>query len=168
MTAHGAPQIRLLADHPALIPAVGLLRWHEWGEGAVWDHDPGRAELAWWVGVTARESGRAGLPVTFVAIDGAGAAIGAVGLGEFDPEERRDRSPWVLGMIVQPELQGCGIGRLLLDALGTWAGEHGYQRLWVATGDPAVGFYQACGWILTETFDRPVETVNVLTAGTGS
>jgi GNAT superfamily N-acetyltransferase len=152
-------RIELLADHPDLIGAVGELRWQEWALV-----DPDRPELAAWVDVTARESGRAGLPVTFVAIDEAGAAAGAVGLGQFDPDERRDRSPWVLGMIVRSESRGRGVGRLLLDALRAWASERRYERLWVATGDPAVSFYQACGWTAAETFERPGGTVTVLTA----
>jgi GNAT superfamily N-acetyltransferase len=151
-------QIGLLADHRDLIPAVGHFRWQEWGQCP-----PERAELSWWVDVTARESGRDNLPVSFVAIDAGGHAAGAVGLGEFDPAERRDRSPWVLGMIVRSDLRGGGIGRALLKVLRRWAAEHGHQRLWVATGDLAVGFYQACGWSLAETFDRPGENVNVLT-----
>lgn len=150
-------QIGLLADHPDLIPAVGQLRWQEWG------HDPEPTELEWWVDVTARESGRLDLPVTLVAIDRAGSAAGAVGLGRFEPDERRDRSPWAMGMIVRPELRGAGIGRLLLAALRVLAAEHDYERLWVATEDMAVGFYQACGWTLVETFDRSGETVHVLT-----
>jgi GNAT superfamily N-acetyltransferase len=136
---------------------VGQVRWLEWGR------DPEPVELSWWVDVTARESGRDDLPVTFVAIDAGGDGVGAVGVGQFDPGERRDRSPWILGMIVRSDLRGRGIGRLLLEVLGTWAAEHGYQRMWVATGDPAVGFYQACGWSLVETFERRSEKVNVLT-----
>lgn len=31
------------------------------------------------------------------------------------------------------------------------------------SGDPAVGFYQACGWTIAETFDRLGEKVTVLT-----
>ncbi|HUA40070.1 MAG TPA: GNAT family N-acetyltransferase [Streptosporangiaceae bacterium] len=150
-------RIELLVDHPELIPAVGKLRWQDWG------HEPEPTELSWWVDVTASESGRTDLPVTFVAIDAAGSAMGAVGLGEFEPDERRDRSPWVMGMIVQPELRGRGLGRLLLGTLCAWTADHGYDRLWVATGDYAVGFYQACGWTVAETFDRPGETVIVLT-----
>ena len=150
-------QIALLADHPDLIPAVGHLRWQDWG------HEPEPTELSWWVDVTARESGRTDLPVTFVAIDAAGSAAGAVGLGRFEPPERRDRSPWVMGMIVRPELRGRGIGRLLLDALCARVADDGYERLWVATGDYAVGFYQACGWTVAERFRRPHEEVIVLT-----
>ena len=86
-----------------------------------------------------------------------------MGLDRFEPPERRDRSPWVMGMIVRPELRGRGIGRMLLDALRTRVADDGGERLWVATGDYAVGFYQACGWTVVETFDRPHEEVIVLT-----
>jgi GNAT superfamily N-acetyltransferase len=136
--------IVLLADRPDLMPAVGEMRWREW-----WRHS-GREQRSWWVDVTRRESGRDALPITFVAIDALGEAIGAVGLGEFDLEERRDRSPWVLGMVVRPDRRGSGIGRALLAALASFAAGRGAERVWVATGGPAVPFYERCGWRVEE------------------
>jgi GNAT superfamily N-acetyltransferase len=100
--------------------------------------------------------------MTWVASDQSG-ALGAVGLGLFDIEERRDRSPWLLGMIVRPDRRGSGIGRLLLMHLERWAYRQGYQQLWVATGGAAVGFYQRCGWWICETVDRDFEPATVLT-----
>ena len=140
--------VQLLADRPELVAAVGKIRWAEWG------HPPEPKHLSWWVDVTGREAGREGLPVTFVAVDGSGAAVGAVGLGEFDIEERRDRSPWVLGMVVRRDSRGRGVGRLLLSELERHATASGYSTVWVATGDPAVGFYRRCGW-------QPVETLRL-------
>jgi GNAT superfamily N-acetyltransferase len=148
--------IALLADHERLIPVIGTLRWREWG------HPPEPVDLAWWVDVTAREAGRHDLPVTWVAFDGQGNGLGAVGLGEFDPEERRDRSPWVLGMIVQPDCRGRGIGRQLLSHLEAWAAKRGYTQVWVATGGPAVGFYQACGWEVSEAVETAMEDTMVV------
>ncbi|MGN6673823.1 MAG: GNAT family N-acetyltransferase, partial [Thermomicrobiales bacterium] len=117
-----------------------------------------------WVEAVAREAGRDRLPISWVALDARGDALGRVGLGEFDIEERQDRSPWVLGMIVRPDRRGLGIGRLLLTQLEAWAGSHGYQQVWVATGDQAIDFYQQCGWTLHETVERPAgETALVLT-----
>ena len=60
---------------------------------------------------TVREAGRIGrpLPIAWVANDQSG-GLGAVGLGRFDIEERRDRPPWLLGMIVQrglPAVVSC-------------------------------------------------------------
>jgi|SRR5687767_4466218 len=149
--------IGLLADHPGMIPAVGEMRWREWG------HAPEPESLEWWVDVTAKEAGREELPVTWVAIDEGGQAAGAVGLGVFDIEERRDRSPWVLGMIVDPEQRGKGTGSKLMSALEAWAARHGYSRLWVATGGRAVDFYRKCGWELVESFERVSgESITVL------
>jgi GNAT superfamily N-acetyltransferase len=150
--------IGLLADHQHLIPAVGEMRWREWG------HAPEPESLEWWVDVTAKEAGRDELPVTWVAMDESGQALGAVGLGEFDIEERRDRSPWVLGMIVDPAQRNQGTGSKLMSALETWAAQHGYSRLWVATGGRAVDFYRKCGWELVESFERASgEQVSILT-----
>ena len=140
--------IGLLADHPQLIPAVGELRWREWGR------PPEPESLDWWVDVTAREAGREALPVTWVAFEADGSVLGAVGLGEFDIEERRDRSPWVLGMVVDPAQRNRGTGGRLMRALEGWAARQGYSRLWVATGGRAVNFYRKCGWEVTESFVR--------------
>ena len=114
----GPATIQLLADNARLIAAIGALRWREWGRA------PEPERLGWWVEVTAREAGRDGLPITWVAIDEHGGALGAVGLGAFDLAERRDRSPWVLGMIVRPDRRGTGVGRLLLAQLEAWAADH--------------------------------------------
>lgn len=158
-TSPGPVTVQLLADNEQLIGAIGELRWREWG------HVPERADLAWWIDVTAREAGRDRLPITWVALDErGGGALGAVGLGEFDIAERRDRSPWVLGMIVRPDRRGTGIGRLLMAQLEAWAGSHGHKQVWVATGGQASDFYRRCGWELSETIERATgEAVSVLT-----
>ena len=98
--ADAAISIHLLADLPHLIEPVGRIRWRQWGQ------PPEPVDPAWWIETTAREAGRDDLPITFVAVDGPGRAVGAAGLGEFDLAEMRDRSPWVLGMVVQPDCRG--------------------------------------------------------------
>lgn len=149
--------VGFLADHAHLIPAVGHMRWREWG------HAPEEEDLAWWVDVTAREAGRDALPVTWVALDDGGDAVGAVGLAEYDIEERRDRSPWLIGMIVREDVRGRGIGGRLVAELEAWAQSQGHARSWVATGR-AVGFYQTCGWEASETLERATgEVTTVLT-----
>jgi predicted N-acetyltransferase YhbS len=129
----------LLADRPELIDAVGRLRWREWG------HPPEPEDPAYWLENARREAGRDGLPFTLVAVDPAGAAVGVVGLGEFDLDDLRDRSPWVLGMLVEPAWRGRGIGRMLMSELESRAAALGYQQIWVATED-AEDFYRRCGW----------------------
>lgn len=149
--------IELLADHRDLIEPVGTMRWKEWG------HPPEPTDRSFWIDVTAEEAGRDGLPITWVAMDGAHTALGAVALGEFDIEERRDVSPWVMGMIVHPNHRQLGIGRMLLATLEGWATTHGYQQIWVGTGQ-AQPFYEKCGWQPMESFAREDEVLmNVLT-----
>jgi GNAT superfamily N-acetyltransferase len=155
-TLPGPVRIELLADNNALTAAIGAMRWREWG------HAPEPEDLAWWVDVTAREAGRDRPPITWVAIGENGDALGAVGLGAFDLEERRDRSPWVLGMIVRPDYRGMGIGRRLLTHLEAWARGQGYTQAWVATGGPAITFYRKCGWEVAEIVARPSGDATIL------
>jgi GNAT superfamily N-acetyltransferase len=143
----GRFSVALLADRIHLVSAVAEIRWKEWG------HPPEPQAFSWWVDAARREAGHEELPVTFVAADKAGEVAGAVGLGQFDIQERRDRSPWLLGMIVRQDCRGMGVGRLLLTHLEAWAARRDYGRIWVATGR-AVDFYRACGWQVTETLQR--------------
>jgi GNAT superfamily N-acetyltransferase len=140
-------RIESLADHPELFEQVGVLRWKEWAYGA--------ADATGFVEVTVREAGRGSqLPVTLVAIDVAGRAVGAAGLGSADDElsdaERAGRTPWILGMVVAAESRKLGIGRQLLDNLQDLAVSLGHPRTWVATGREAAGFYQRCGWVAAQ------------------
>lgn len=140
-------RVESLADHPELLEQVGLLRWKEWAYGS---QDPTP-----FIEVTAREAGLRGqLPMTLVAIDAAGDAAGVVALGPIDDElsatERGGRTPWILGMVVRAESRKLGIGRQLLENLQHLAASLGHPRIWVATGDRAVGFYRRCGWVAVE------------------
>jgi len=140
------PEIGLLADHPGLVREIGVLRWREWG------YDEPSPEA--WIEITRRETGRDDLPVTLVAIDGEGRALGAVALGDADDAlteaERAGRTPWLLGMVVRDQARLRGIGRLLVAALENLALRRGSDQVWVVTGDRAVDFYRACDWVAAE------------------
>lgn len=105
--------------------------------------------------ISAEEAGYDRLPVTWVAVDAHGQAVGAIGLAEFDLEEAHDRSPWVVGVIVAAHQRSTGIGSQLMATLEEFARFRGYSQLWVATGGRAVHFYQKCGWKLIEIIERP-------------
>jgi GNAT superfamily N-acetyltransferase len=85
-----------------------------------------------------------------VAVDGEGAAVGALGLGDEDAVERGGRTPWLLGVVVRADRRGSGIGRAMLSHVERFAADLGHARLWVATGGPAIAFYERCGWRVTE------------------
>jgi GNAT superfamily N-acetyltransferase len=143
----------LLADQPELIAEVGILRWR--ASGAVGTPGP-------WIEATARDAGRDGLPLTLVAMDLEGHAIGAVTLGltgdsagsrasgSAGPDDCRERSPWVVRMVVREGERRCGVGRLMVAALDDLAREHGHDRIWVTPGPEDVEFYRRCGWSLLE------------------
>lgn len=150
--------MQLLADQDELVEAAGLLRRREWGR------PPEPADPAFWMANVRREAGRDGLPFTLVAVDDDGAVVGVVGLGEYDLDDLRDRSPWVMGMVVDPQWRGRGVGQALMAALEARAAALGYRRLWVATRD-AAGFYERCGWRPAGTAATEMEgTVAVLFA----
>lgn len=137
----------MLADSLDSIEAVADLRWREWG------HRPEPEDPAFWLHVTRNEAGREGLPITFVAHDKSDAVLGAVGLDTYDLDERQDRTPWVTGMIVRPDVRGQGVGRSLLQHLEHWATEHQIPEAWVGPDtDSAAAFYKKCGWTLQESF----------------
>jgi GNAT superfamily N-acetyltransferase len=131
----------LLADHLELVAEVGVLRWHERGDSPT----PGP-----WIETTAREAGSDHLPITLVAMDLDGRALGAVALGEHDEAvgqaQRADRSPWLLGMVVRRPERKCGVGRLMVTAIEDLARSRGHDRVWVASAAEDVEFYLRCGW----------------------
>ncbi|WP_220448082.1 GNAT family N-acetyltransferase [Nonomuraea diastatica] len=119
--------VHLLAKRPDLIHPLAEIRWREWGG------EPGLVHLSDWVRCAEQEAGHHELPVTFVAVDEAGDVLGGVGLAPYDLEECRDRSPWIIGMIVRADLRGRGVGQALVDHLERWAVGRGVERMWVAT-----------------------------------
>jgi GNAT superfamily N-acetyltransferase len=129
--------VRLLADMPDLIGPIGRMRSAEWGNGGDVDE---------WISTTRSEGGREDLPVTWVAVDENGTALGAVALGPSDVPDRPELMPCIWGMVVRTDLRRRGIGRLLLRRLERFAAIHGYPAVWVLTGSPAVGYYERCGW----------------------
>jgi GNAT superfamily N-acetyltransferase len=141
--------ILLLADRPELASKWAELHWREWGD------EPGREQLSWWVDVDSQAVQRTRAPLAVIAVGPDDEVLGGVGLAEFDLEARQDRSPWVVGTIVRPHRRNQGIGHALMASLEAWAASIGIDHAWVATGDPAVAFYQQCGWEPVEQLMTP-------------
>lgn len=152
--------ITLLADRPDLAAKWAELHWREWG------NEPGREELSWWIDDASKAVQRTNVPVAFVALGRHDEVLGGVGLHQFDLEERRDRSPWVVGTIVRADRRGEGIGQALMARLEAWAAGAGIEQVWVATETEgrAIPFYQSCGYERVEDLpSRRGAIVTVLT-----
>lgn len=143
--------IVLLADEPDLAVGWATLHWREWGS------EPGREALDWWLADAQRARERTRPPVAFIARTARGEVLGGLGLHPYDLEERRDRSPWLVGVIVRADCRGWGIGQALLARVERWAAQVGIARLWVATEaeSPAVTFYERCGYTIAEEMTSP-------------
>lgn len=75
-----------------------------------------------------------------------------VGIGSFFEEpcpHRPGARAWRLrGMAVEPDVQGQGVGRVLLEAAVRRFRTDGVQVLWAHGRDSALGFYQRHGWVV--------------------
>lgn len=151
--------ITLLADRPELAAAWAELHWRAWGD------EPGREDLSWWVDDAAQAAQRTRVPVAFLALGDRDEVLGGVGLHQFDIEERRDRSPWIVGTIVRADQRGAGIGQALMARLEAWAVSAGIEQVWVGTETArAVAFYRHCGYErIEELAMRRGEVVTILT-----
>jgi hypothetical protein len=71
----GNIRVELLADHPTAIPVIVAMRCQEWGRPS---------DLANWLASTRSEAGHETVPVSWVARDPDGVALGAVALVAYD------------------------------------------------------------------------------------
>ncbi len=133
-----------LAEYPALTAIVAAWEFGEWGH-----LNPGEtlAEREAWMRQETLNSDRA--PLTFVALDDAGRAIGTAAL-LFDDLKGDPRNPWLASVYVPPERRGQGIASALVRTVEDAARRFGYRQLYLFTST-APKLYAGLGW-------RPLET----------
>jgi predicted N-acetyltransferase YhbS len=133
-----------LAEYPALTEIVAAWGFGEWGH-----LNPGEtlAEREAWMRRETLNTNRA--PLTFVALDGQGRAIGTAAL-LFDDLEGDPRNPWLASVYVPPERRGQGIASALVRTVEGAARRFGYRQLYLYTST-APKLYAALGWRAVET-----------------
>ena len=85
--------------------------------------------------------------VTFIAEHGALWVGSATSL--LDESTPAERTAWVVGMWVHPDVRRRGVARALLSAVATWAGERGADVLQLhvtETNATAIGLYERLGF----------------------
>jgi predicted N-acetyltransferase YhbS len=84
------------------------------------------------------------LPIAWIAHDG-DVALGTSALRLHDHPDRKDLSPWLGGMYVEPHVRRSGIGASLTRVVERKAVELGYSRLYLFTHGQE-HFYSGLGW----------------------
>lgn len=87
--------------------------------------------------------------VHLAAVDGAGRVAGVATWAPVPTARRRGRVAWRLrGMAVEPDLQGAGVGSVLLEAALPRLRQRGAEVLWADGRDTALAFYERHGWVV--------------------
>ncbi|MEZ3500589.1 GNAT family N-acetyltransferase [Pantoea sp. KPR_PJ] len=102
----------------------------------------------------------AAFPVTFVAIDDAGRAVGTAGFWRCDLISRQDLFPWLAALYVDECARGSGLSMALQQHVIDYAQQRGHRQLWLWStfGD----YYERFGWTPAgEALDYPDKTVRL-------
>jgi GNAT superfamily N-acetyltransferase len=153
-------KVELLADHLELVPVIAGWHWDKWG-----NHDPQGSLDKWTVGLASRTQ-RDRIPMTFVAFDD-DQPVGSAVLVEYDMEIRRDLTPWLAGVYVQPDFRSRGVASRLVEAAMNAAQELGVETLYLYTRS-AVGLYQRLGWKELDRIEYQGREVTIMYAQLGA
>jgi len=144
-----------LAECPALTETVAAWEFGEWGH-----LNPGEtlAEREAWMRRETLNSDRA--PLTFVALDDEGCAIGTAAL-LFDDLKGDPRNPWLASVYVPPERRGQGIASALVRTVEDAARRFGYRQLYLFTST-APKLYAGLGWRALETMRYRGDEIQIM------
>ena len=132
-------KIDLLKNHPNAIPALANI-WHE-VLGKIWMPEIGIEEIE----SLSYEELNSDIPLTYIALNGE-IPVGSCTL-ELNGGIRPDLSPWIGDLVVDPNYQKQGIGKMLLDVAVEKAKELGFEKLYLFAFDPTIPeYYQRVGW----------------------
>lgn len=140
-----------LRDAPQFAEQVTEWLWR------AFDADNSRDFMA---SVVASSLSGAAFPVTFVAVDEAGRALGTVGFWRCDLISRQDLFPWLAALYVDDAARGSGLSMALQQHVIDYARQRGYDRLWLWS--TFGGYYERCGWTPAgEALDYPDKPVRL-------
>lgn len=134
-------QIKLLVDHSYYLPELAQL-WHKELIGR------------WVPGITVEQAqtrlsthlNKDCLPFTLIALD-QDKPIGMASLRAQEENVGSELSPWLGGLVVNPNYRKQGIGETLIEAIKQKAREFNYAELFLLTFDPTLpGWYSRLGW----------------------
>ena len=96
-----------------------------------------------------------------IAVDGAGRALGVIGLHHMPVLHRGGRVAYITALVTASSARGRGVGRALVESAERWARAAGCRRLTVTSAErrsDAHAFYEACGMPYTgRRFAKPLD-----------
>ena len=150
-------KIDLLRNHPHAIPKLASI-WHE-VLGKIWMPEIGIEEIE----SLYHEELEHDMPMTIIALYDQ-IPVGSATL-ELNGGIGLDLGPWLGDLVVDPEYQKQGIGKMLVDVVSTKAKELGFEKLYLFSFDPKIlEYYERLGWkkIGVDTFkSRPVTVMEI-------
>lgn len=106
------------------------------------------------------------LPRWYVVLDRESRIVAGAGLIENDFHDRKDLSPNVCALYVEPEYRKIGVAQRLLELCRAQAGRSGFTKLYLVTDHTE--FYEKCGWeflTLVNSDENEQERMYVIAVG---
>lgn len=121
--------ISRLSDVPAFAPLLASAHAREWGHlYANWNQDMALVDFQ-------MENGGPDLPVTWVLHNRTDTVMGSISLVRDDLPGHPELNPWLASLLVFPEFQGQGLGRVLMQKALEVLRHHRYRHAFLFTED---------------------------------
>ena len=132
-------KIDLLKNHPHAIPTLANI-WHE-VLGKIWMPEISIEEIE----ALTYEELKSDMAITYIALyDKTPVGFCTLQLNE---DIRPDLGPWIADLVVDPQHQKQGIGKMLISTTIRAAKELDFEKLYLFTFDPAIpGYYNLHGF----------------------
>ncbi|MBU1233081.1 MAG: GNAT family N-acetyltransferase [Proteobacteria bacterium] len=104
------------------------------------------------------------IPINYVALNGE-KLVGTFNLMLFDPPTRRDLSPWLGSLYVEPTYRNRGIGTFLVNAAVAKAKNFKIKKLYLCTSTQEK-MYAKLGWEVIDEVDFRDERVLIMEIST--
>lgn len=107
-----------------------------------------------------------GIPQWYLVYDDQGQIIAGAGIIHNDFHDRKDLTPNLCALFVEPAHRGRGVARRLLDYARSEVAGMGFEKLYLITDHTT--FYEKCGWaFLTQVRGEDGKQIRMYEAVTG-
>lgn len=146
-------RIEYLADNQEYIQNVIGWLYNQWG------HNYEYGKKVWTKRVNNRLN-KEKIPTTFIAIEN-NTPVATASIIEYDMDTRKDLTPWMADVYVDPNWRGQEIATKLIKRILKEAKEIGVSKLYLYTRE-AEGLYKKLGWKGIERIDYYGDNVPIM------